>query len=440
MPPSAERDALLHGLEGMAGAVRGQHHRQPGGPRADARDHRGRGGAVRTKARARAAAHQRARRIGSRLAADAGHQPRHQPRRGTPAAARSTRFATSSAGCSTTASSSLVRLRNRFARALGFDNYFDLKLQKNERMSTAALLRLLDDFVRAHRRGQSRARSPTLRRRHGDASHRALEPALLSRRATSSASMDAYMPFGLALRRWIESFRRLGIQFRGATLQLDLLERTGKHQNGFCHGPVPAGSPKTGAGCRRRSTSRRKPSPIRSAAAFARSTRSSTKAATPRTSPTSCRTRPASRRNTRRRRWRTRKRSRCSATACSTTPTGSLRYASDAGGRADPGVARPRAHRQPSTDARVRRPLDCRRPLLRIGAVPAVRRRPDAGTRAGAGARNRACACSASRARGRCSPFRTCSTRNRRRRIRAICWRTWRSRRRARIFWASSAT
>ena len=47
------------------------------------------------------------------------------------------------------------------------------------------------------------------------------------------------MPFGLALRRWIESFRRLGIQFRGATMQLDLLERTGKHQNGFCHGPVP---------------------------------------------------------------------------------------------------------------------------------------------------------------------------------------------------------
>ena len=52
--------------------------------------------------------------------------------------------------------------------------------------------------------------------------------------------MDEYMPFGLALRRWVESFRRLGIQFRGATMQLDLLERPGKYQNGFCHGPVPA--------------------------------------------------------------------------------------------------------------------------------------------------------------------------------------------------------
>ena len=54
------------------------------------------------------------------------------------------------------------------------------------------------------------------------------------------------MPFGLALRRWIESFRRLGIQFRGATMQLDLLERPGKYQNGFCHGPVPSWINETG--------------------------------------------------------------------------------------------------------------------------------------------------------------------------------------------------
>jgi Zn-dependent oligopeptidase len=38
----------------------------------------------------------------------------------------------------------------------------------------------------------------------------------------------------------VDSFRRLGIGFRGATLQLDLLERKGKYQNGFCHGPMPA--------------------------------------------------------------------------------------------------------------------------------------------------------------------------------------------------------
>jgi Zn-dependent oligopeptidase len=52
--------------------------------------------------------------------------------------------------------------------------------------------------------------------------------------------MDPYMPFGQALRRWVQSFYRLGIRYRGATIQLDLLERPGKYQNGFCHGPMPA--------------------------------------------------------------------------------------------------------------------------------------------------------------------------------------------------------
>ncbi|MBL8507407.1 MAG: hypothetical protein JNM11_03010 [Chitinimonas sp.] len=51
--------------------------------------------------------------------------------------------------------------------------------------------------------------------------------------------MDPYLPFGRGLLRWVESFRRLGIRYRGATLQLDLLDRKGKYQNGFCHGPIP---------------------------------------------------------------------------------------------------------------------------------------------------------------------------------------------------------
>ena len=58
----------------------------------------------------------------------------------------------------------LVRLRNRFARALGYENYFDLKLQKNERMETPALLRLLDDFIRQTDAAQRAARSPIFAR------------------------------------------------------------------------------------------------------------------------------------------------------------------------------------------------------------------------------------------------------------------------------------
>ena len=132
----------------------------------------------------------------------------------------------------------LVTMRNRFARALGYDNYFDLKLQKNERLTTAALQHILDDFTRRTAAANARALAD-LRRTHGET---ATAPWNIRFFASGDVirRIDPYMPFGLALRRWIHSFRRLGIGFRNATMQLDLLERTGKHQNGFCHGPVPS--------------------------------------------------------------------------------------------------------------------------------------------------------------------------------------------------------
>jgi hypothetical protein len=131
----------------------------------------------------------------------------------------------------------LVKLRNRFARGLGFDNYFDLKLRKNERMTPAQLKQILDDFVT--RTDSANARSLTeLKTTHGE---QAIEPWNLRFFASGDVvrRLDEYMPFGLALRRWITSFRRLGITFHGATMQLDLMERPGKYQNGFCHGPIP---------------------------------------------------------------------------------------------------------------------------------------------------------------------------------------------------------
>jgi oligoendopeptidase F len=132
----------------------------------------------------------------------------------------------------------LVRLRNRLARAQGYENYFDYKLRKNEGMSPAQLFAVLDDFLARTEAAQQRSLDALLQQ-HG---RQALDPWNLRYFSGGDVvrRMDAYMPFGPALRRWIESFRRLGISYRGATLQLDLLERAGKFQNGFCHGPVPA--------------------------------------------------------------------------------------------------------------------------------------------------------------------------------------------------------
>ena len=49
--------------------------------------------------------------------------------------------------------------------------------------------------------------------------------------------IDPYFSFGTSLERWGRSFAALGIQFRDAELTLDLVDRVGKYENGFMHGP-----------------------------------------------------------------------------------------------------------------------------------------------------------------------------------------------------------
>ncbi len=132
----------------------------------------------------------------------------------------------------------IVDLRNRYARALGFSDYFEFKLRKNERMSRAQLLGLMDDFLA--RTDAANTRAMAVRRAvHGDA---VSSPWNLRYMAIGDVTrrMDEYLSFASALRRWVKSFRRLHIGFRGATMQLDLVERPGKFDNGFCHSPVPA--------------------------------------------------------------------------------------------------------------------------------------------------------------------------------------------------------
>lgn len=132
----------------------------------------------------------------------------------------------------------LVTLRNRFARAAGSDNFFAYKLRMNERMTLDHLLTIMNDLS-ARTDGANARTLADLRSRHGASATDAWNVRYPTT-GDVARRMDAYLPFAPALRRWVQSFRRLGIGFRGATLQLDLLERAGKHQNGFCHSPVPA--------------------------------------------------------------------------------------------------------------------------------------------------------------------------------------------------------
>ena len=55
-----------------------------------------------------------------------------------------------------------------------------------------------------------------------------------------AAERDPYFRFEDSLERWGRSFAALGIRYRQAKLTLDLIDRQGKYENGFMHGPTPA--------------------------------------------------------------------------------------------------------------------------------------------------------------------------------------------------------
>jgi oligoendopeptidase F len=104
-------------------------------------------------------------------------------------------------------------------------------------MSPDKLFAILDDFEARTREANSRALNDLVKAHGPDATQAWNLRFFVSGDVTRQ--LDPYLSFGKGLERWVRSFRQLGIAYRGATMQLDLLERKGKYQNGFCHGPIP---------------------------------------------------------------------------------------------------------------------------------------------------------------------------------------------------------
>jgi len=132
----------------------------------------------------------------------------------------------------------VVAERNRLGRMCGGEDYYDWKVKQSEGLSKAEIFALLDDLERQTRDAARRALDE-LRAAHGPD---ATKPWNLRYFGAGdvTAEQDPYFPFSLALERWGRSFAALGIDYNGAELVLDLVDRKGKHENGFMHGPVPA--------------------------------------------------------------------------------------------------------------------------------------------------------------------------------------------------------
>ncbi|HEY0463438.1 MAG TPA: M3 family metallopeptidase [Polyangiaceae bacterium] len=132
----------------------------------------------------------------------------------------------------------IVAKRNELGRTLGAEDYYDWKAKRIEGMSKNQLFVLLDE-LEERTRPAARAFVDDARRRHGE---QASKPWNLGQLTSGEVTrdLDPYFSFRSAIDRWGRSFAGLGIRYAGAELVLDLLDRPGKYENGFMHGPVVA--------------------------------------------------------------------------------------------------------------------------------------------------------------------------------------------------------
>lgn len=132
----------------------------------------------------------------------------------------------------------IVRERNQLARMLGYEDYYDWRVSINEGFNKEKLFELLDD-LEANTRDAARRSMEGLIAEHGDG---ATQPWNSGYYQTGdlTALTDPYFRFEDALGNWGRLFAAMGIRYSGATLRLDLVDRKGKYENGFMHGPLPA--------------------------------------------------------------------------------------------------------------------------------------------------------------------------------------------------------
>ncbi len=125
----------------------------------------------------------------------------------------------------------LVKARNKLGRMLGGEDYYDWKVRRVEGMSKREIFDRLDELERLTR-DSSKSGLDNL-------DEAALSPWNIRYETEGDLKRqrDPWFPFQDSIRRWGMSFAGLGITYAGATMVLDLLDRKGKYENGFMHGP-----------------------------------------------------------------------------------------------------------------------------------------------------------------------------------------------------------
>jgi len=133
----------------------------------------------------------------------------------------------------------LIKTRNKFAKELGYIDYYDYKVTQAEGFGKNELFKILDGLEADTRPLLDAARAAFAQAKGGES---ALDPWNLSflMAGDVTTKLDPYFPFEKAVEQWGRSFSKMNISYRGATMDLDLLDRPNKYSNGFCHWPQPA--------------------------------------------------------------------------------------------------------------------------------------------------------------------------------------------------------
>ena len=132
----------------------------------------------------------------------------------------------------------IIKLRNQLAKALGYLDYYDYKVTNAEGFGKLKLFEMLDGLEQGTRLIMEIGRKELVAR-HGED---VLKPWNTGFKMAGSiiVKMDPYFPFSKSVERYVRSYAALNIRYKGATMNLDLLDRKNKYSNGFCHWPKPA--------------------------------------------------------------------------------------------------------------------------------------------------------------------------------------------------------
>jgi hypothetical protein len=126
-----------------------------------------------------------------------------------------------------------VNCRNEYARAVGYEDFYDYKIHLDEGMTKDELFKIFNEIYE-----KTKYAFEGIRKLEKE------KPGL--RKPWNFGNMmmgdfikeeDPYFQFKDTLIRWGRSFSALGIDFKGGELKMDLLDRKSKWDNGFCHYP-----------------------------------------------------------------------------------------------------------------------------------------------------------------------------------------------------------